>query len=41
MKILKQLEHRRQWAEDERILLGQVRRIANTVIAPNAARYDR
>ena len=41
MKILKQLEQRRKWAEDERILLDQVRRIANTVIAPNAARYDR
>ena len=41
MKILKQLEQRRKWAEDERILLDQVRRIADTVIAPNAARYDR
>jgi alkylation response protein AidB-like acyl-CoA dehydrogenase len=41
MKIFKQLEQRRQWAEDERILLDQVRRIADTVIAPNAARYDR
>src|SRR5450759_2255226 len=41
MKILQQLEQRRQWAEDEQILLDQVRRIADTVIAPNAARYDR
>ena len=41
MKILKQIEQRRQWAEDERILLDQVRRTADTVIAPNAARYDR
>lgn len=41
MKILQQLERRRQWAEDEQILLDQVRRIADTVIAPNAARYDR
>jgi alkylation response protein AidB-like acyl-CoA dehydrogenase len=41
MKILKQLEQRRKWAEDERILLDQVRRIADAVIAPNAARYDR
>jgi alkylation response protein AidB-like acyl-CoA dehydrogenase len=41
MKILKQLAQRRQWAEDEQILLDQVRRIADTVIAPNAARYDR
>lgn len=38
---MKQLEQRRKWAEDERILLDQVRRIADTVIAPNAARYDR
>ena len=41
MKIFKQIEQRRQWAEDERILLDQVRRTADTVIAPNAARYDR
>ena len=41
MKIFKQLAQRRQWAEDEQILLDQVRRIADTVIAPNAARYDR
>jgi len=41
MKIFKQLEQRRRWAEDERILLDQVRRIADSVIAPNAARYDR
>jgi alkylation response protein AidB-like acyl-CoA dehydrogenase len=41
MKILNQIEQRRRWAEDERILLDQVRRTADTVIAPNAARYDR
>ena len=41
MKILNQIEQRRQWAEDERILLDQVRRTADSVIAPNAARYDR
>jgi alkylation response protein AidB-like acyl-CoA dehydrogenase len=41
MKIFKQLEQRRRWAEDEQILLDQVRRIADSVIAPNAARYDR
>jgi alkylation response protein AidB-like acyl-CoA dehydrogenase len=41
MKIFQQIEQRRKWAEDEQILLDQVRRTANTVIAPNAARYDR
>jgi alkylation response protein AidB-like acyl-CoA dehydrogenase len=41
MKILQQLEQHRKWAEDEQILLEQVRRVADTVIAPNAARYDR
>jgi alkylation response protein AidB-like acyl-CoA dehydrogenase len=41
MKILQQIERHRRWTEDERILLDQVRRIADTIIAPNAARYDR
>lgn len=41
MKILQQIERRRNWREDERILLEQVRRTADAVIAPNAARYDR
>ena len=41
MKIFQQIEQRRKWAEDEQILLDQVRRTADTVIAPNAARYDR
>ena len=40
MNIFSQLEQRRNWSEDERILLGQVRRVADEVIAPNAARYD-
>lgn len=40
MKIFSQLEERRQWSEDERILLDQVRRVCDEVIAPNAARYD-
>lgn len=41
MNLFQQIEQRRKWAEDEQILLDQVRRTANTVIAPNAARYDR
>jgi alkylation response protein AidB-like acyl-CoA dehydrogenase len=41
MKIFQQIERRRQWTEDERILLEQVHRTADTVVAPNAARYDR
>jgi alkylation response protein AidB-like acyl-CoA dehydrogenase len=40
MNVFSQLERRRNWSEDERILLDQVRRIAEEVIAPNAARYD-
>jgi len=40
MNIFSQLEQRRNWSEDERILLGQVRRVTEEVIAPNAARYD-
>ncbi len=40
MNVFLQLEQRRNWSEDERILLGQVRRVAEEVIAPRAARYD-
>jgi alkylation response protein AidB-like acyl-CoA dehydrogenase len=40
MDVFSQLEQRRNWSEDERILLDQVRRVAEEVIAPNAARYD-
>lgn len=40
MKIFAHLDERRRWREDERILLEQVRRVADEVIAPNAARYD-
>jgi alkylation response protein AidB-like acyl-CoA dehydrogenase len=40
MNVFSQLERRRNWSEDERILVDQVRRIADEVIAPNAARYD-
>lgn len=40
MKLLERIQASRRWSEDERIVLGQVRRIADEVIAPNAARYD-
>jgi alkylation response protein AidB-like acyl-CoA dehydrogenase len=41
MKILEQLERRRRWAEEESIVLDQVRRVCEEVIAPHAERYDR
>ena len=40
MKLFDQLARRREWPEDERMVLEQVHRVANEVIAPNAARYD-
>jgi alkylation response protein AidB-like acyl-CoA dehydrogenase len=41
MKIFEHLAERRQWAEDERLLLESVRRLADEVIAPRAEHYDR
>ncbi len=41
MKIFEQLARQRSWAEDEGIILDQVRRVADEVIAPNAGRLDR
>ena len=41
MKIFEQLARQRSWAEDEGIILDQVRRVADQVIAPNAARFDK
>lgn len=40
MKLLERIHASRRWSEDERIVLGQVQRVADEVIAPNAARYD-
>lgn len=40
MKIFETLQHRRQWNEDERLVLDQVQRLADELVAPNAARYD-
>lgn len=41
MKVFEQLERRKRWSEDEALVLDQVRRLADTVIAPNAEHYDR
>ncbi len=41
MKIFEQMARQRDWAEDERILLDQVQRLSDEVIAPNAARLDK
>lgn len=41
MTILDQIARRRVWAEDERLVLEQVQRVADDVIAPNAEKYDR
>jgi alkylation response protein AidB-like acyl-CoA dehydrogenase len=40
MKIFEQLDRRRRWTEEEHSVLGQVQRVADEVIAPNAARFD-
>jgi acyl-CoA dehydrogenase len=41
MKIFEQLERRRRWDEEERAILDAVQRVADDVIAPNAAQADR
>lgn len=40
MKIFEQLDHKRRWSADERLLLDQVDRVVAEVIAPNAAAID-
>ena len=40
-KLFQRLESRRQWSEDERLLLDQVQRLADEIIAPNAAEVDK
>jgi alkylation response protein AidB-like acyl-CoA dehydrogenase len=40
MQIFENLERARKWSEDEKLILDQFRRVADTVIAPNAARAD-
>jgi alkylation response protein AidB-like acyl-CoA dehydrogenase len=41
MKIFETQRQRRQWSEDERLVLDQVEKLADNLIAPNAERYDR
>src|SRR3954467_1983890 len=41
MQIFDTLERQRNWSEEERLVLDQVRRVADEVIAPNAERLDR
>jgi len=41
MRIFDQLAARRPWAEDERLVLDQLQRLADEVIAPAAADHDR
>ncbi len=40
MQVFENLERSRRWSEDEKLILDQFRRVADTVIAPNAARLD-
>ncbi|MGE0752860.1 MAG: acyl-CoA dehydrogenase family protein [Variibacter sp.] len=40
MQIFENLERARKWSEEEKLILDQFRRVADTVIAPNAARAD-
>ena len=41
MKIFEQFEARRHWRDEERLLLDSVQKLADEVIAPNAADIDR
>jgi alkylation response protein AidB-like acyl-CoA dehydrogenase len=41
MHVFEQLEQRRAWAEDEQLVVDTVRKVADEVIAPRAAGYDR
>jgi alkylation response protein AidB-like acyl-CoA dehydrogenase len=41
MTVFETLQRRRDWSDEERLVLDQVRKLADDEIAPNAARYDR
>lgn len=41
MKIFEEFAKSRHWSDEERLVLQQVQRVADEVIAPNAAGYDR
>lgn len=40
MRIFEQIDRSRNWSDDDRLVLDAVRRMVDTVIAPNAARFD-
>ena len=40
MKLFDQLARQRNWPAEERLVLDQVQKIADEIIAPNAARFD-
>ena len=40
MKIFEQIDRKRNWNEEEKAVLAAVSRVAEEVIAPNAARFD-
>ena len=40
MTFLDRLSAKRQWTEEERLVLDQVTRVADEIIAPAAAGYD-
>lgn len=41
LKVFDRMDRRRQWTEEERLVLDQVRRLCAEQIAPRAAAYDR
>ena len=41
MKLFEQIESRRNWSEDERLVIDQVTQLAAEQVAPSAAHYDR
>lgn len=40
MNLVERTRASRTWDEDERMVLAQVQRIADKVLAPNSARFD-
>jgi alkylation response protein AidB-like acyl-CoA dehydrogenase len=40
MKLFDQIDRSRNWNDEERMVLDAVQRMVDTVIAPNAAKYD-
>ena len=41
MTLFDRLQNKRHWAEEERLVLGQVQRAADEIIQPAAAAYDK